>query len=223
MWMRLDEFLWLVTSYRVINIRGHFGSGKTLLAVALAYELWKRHYSERIFTNFPMQGRCEDYDTADRTNFCMIIDEPQEILDSRDYARNETRSWLKSLRKRKIILLLPGVLAIDVRFRSVMAQRILQLGNLLWVYRWQVDDGAGVHTNWFGMWRPSRYFGAYSTRYEPADEDFANLRKLMGEDDNNEKAGVAVVERVAPTFVVDPANESPRFKKQVEVPRIQFR
>jgi hypothetical protein len=182
MWWNIEEFFWTLANYRVLNIRGRYGSGKTLLSVALAYELWKRHLVDTIYSNFPMAGRSEEYNKKE--NYVMIVDEPQEIFDSRDYMRNETKPWLRGLRKRKITVLLPGFSDIDVRFRKLVCQRMLLIGNFAWFYRWQIDDGIGITYGTFALLMPPKYFGAYDTKFLPGDEDYDNLRQLISAGEN---------------------------------------
>lgn len=181
MLINASEIIWLATTYRVLNMTGHYGSGKTLLAVALAYQLWKEDYVGKIYANFPMAGRELEYIEGDE-NFVMIIDETHIVLDGRSFSKNATEKWLKDLRKRNSILFAPSIVGVDVRFRSVMVQRSMMVGNLVWIYRWQIDDGIGVHGGWFALVNPSYYFGAYETKYSPVDEDFEKLERVMSGD-----------------------------------------
>jgi len=172
------EFIWYVTNYKTLNIRGRYGSGKTLLSVALAYELWKQNYIKHILASFPMNGMKNQLDGIDG-DFVMLLDEAGLILDSREFGRNASKEWLKDLRKRKIILVLPSVIDVDKRFRQVVVQRIFMFGNIFWIYRYQVGDGLGVEDGWFGLWKPSWYFGTYDTDYIVEDEDFEKLLDVM--------------------------------------------
>lgn len=180
----MREFLYLAQSYRVVNMFGHYGSGKTLLAVHLAMEFWKRGIVEKIYTNFPCVGAEIEYVENDK-NFVMVLDEAHVVIDSRAFSKQASQTWLKDLRKRKSILLVPAVLSVDKRFRSLAVARIMAVGNLAWVYRWQIDDGVGEHSGTFILWKPYQYFGAYDTEYIPTDEDFQNIMKVMAEGANS--------------------------------------
>jgi KaiC/GvpD/RAD55 family RecA-like ATPase len=219
MFVNASELFWLATTYRVLNIRGHYGSGKTLLAVAMAYELWRKDYVGKIYANFPMAGRELEYIEGD-LNFVMIIDETHVVLDARSFSKNASSKWLKDIRKRNSILIAPSMTDVDVRFRKVMVQRSLMIGNLAWLYRWQVDDGMGVHGNWFMIYKPSRYFGAYDTRYSPLDEDFERLERVMS--GNVEiKRDETVEGRYMPVQEVGYPVEEPKFDYQVKEPSIR--
>jgi hypothetical protein len=212
MFLNASELFWIATTYRAVNIAGRYGSGKTLLAVAMAFELWKRGYIDKIYSNFPMAGREIEYLPGDR-DFVMILDEAHVVLDSRAFSAKASQTWLKDLRKRNSVLLVPAVMGVDVRFRAVMVQRFLMLGNFAWLYRWQIDDGMGVHGSWFALVRPSKYFGAYDTHYSPVDEDFENIQTVMsGEVRSNDRYDptggyTTVQERSFPV-------EEPKFKWQ---------
>lgn len=180
MFINADEFFFLATNYRVVNIRGRYGSGKTLLSVALSYEFWRRNYIDHIFSNFPMMGQSFDWSVS--TKFIMILDEAHVILDSRQFSKNASSDWLKDLRKRLAILILPAVIDVDKRFRAVMVQRMFFLGNFIWLYAYKVDDGMSELSGWFGLIRPSAYFGKYSTKYVVQQDDFDNMRAVMAND-----------------------------------------
>jgi hypothetical protein len=222
-WFNLPDFLWMLTAYRVVYIRGRYGSGKTLLSVALSYELWKQQHVDRIYSNFPMAGRDENYEYSER--FAMILDEAHIVLDSRSFSRQASQTWLRDLRKRESVLIMPAVLSVDIRFRSLSVQRIFMFGNLLWVYRYEIDDGARLQNNTFSLLFPNYYFGAYSTKYSPKDEDFDNLKKVMAgmstnkntltnEDEKENYRGVQTVSYMG--------DDAPKFSKLVKNPKFNL-
>jgi hypothetical protein len=185
-YMRLiwaNEFIYHLMSYRVLNIRGGYGKGKTLLAVAVSYYLYQNGYVDKIYANFPLAGKVEKVDEANPEtykNFVMDLDEAHVILDARQFSKNASQTWLKDLRKRNAVLILPAVLSVDNRFRTISCQRMLQLGNWIWVYRWMLEDGIGdAITGTFGLQNPSMLFGAYDTEYIPSDEDFEMIRRII--------------------------------------------
>ena len=51
-----DEYFWMVRNYRVMYARGHYGSGKTLLTVATAVELWRRRMVDHIYSDLELKG-----------------------------------------------------------------------------------------------------------------------------------------------------------------------
>jgi len=219
MLINASELIWLATTYRVLNMTGHYGSGKTLLAVALAYELWKQDYVGKIYANFPMAGRELEYVEGD-TDFVMIIDETHIVLDGRSFSKNATEKWLKDLRKRNSVLFAPSIVGVDIRFRAVMIQRSMMIGNMLWIYRWQIDDGLGVHGSWFALLNPKKYFGAYETKYSPIDEDFENLERVMSGDPNIERDQTMAGAYMPVQEISYPVDE-PKFAYQVKEPSIR--
>ena len=188
-WFNLSEALWLITSYRLVNIRGRYGSGKTLLSVALAYELYRQKYVDYIFAPMPLIGSYMGTDKQDR--FAMVLDEAHVILDSREFHKNETKTWLRDLRRREGVLFTPAVIDVDKRTRPVIIQRMLQVGNLFWLYRMRIEDGmAGYECN-LGLFKPSDYFGAYPRKYSPTEEDFERLKVIMRGDREREERNEA--------------------------------
>ncbi len=177
-----DEFIYQFTQHRVAYIRGHFGSGKTLLAVALGVELWRLGLTDRIFTNFPMAGRCLDY-SQNRRGY-VILDEASRVLDSRKFLMNSSDDWLYAMRKRQMYLILPSKTEVDKRFRDLTIQRVQMIANKRWVYRWEISDGVGRLTGDFTLKNPSDIFGLYSTEWEPAPQEFENLKRLMKGSEN---------------------------------------
>lgn len=218
MFINAAEIFWLATTYRVVNIRGRYGSGKTLLTVAMAIELWRRDLVDKIYANFPMAGRELEYVVADKS-FVMIIDEAHIILDAREFSKNASKKWLRDLRKRNCVLFTPSMTDVDKRFRRVMVQRSFMLGNLMWVYRWQVDDGMGIHGGWFALVLPGKYFGAFDTQYSPIDEDFENLERVMSGDVEIER-DQTIEGKYMPVYEISYEGEEPRFENQVKEPRL---
>ena len=204
------EYLWLATNYRIVNIRGHVGSGKTLLAVATAYELWRKKYIERIFAPFPLKGQSLEFDNGE--DFVMILDEAHVVLDSREFGKNASKDWLRDIRKRRAVIISSAFIDVDKRFRLVMVQRILKVGNLLWWYRWQMSDGVGQSTGAFGLLNPNWYFNTYPTKYSPNDEDFNNMLKVVssgnprGNKDSSEQISVVSLH----------TDEDIQFEKQIK-------
>lgn len=179
-----DEYINHTMGYRVVNIWGRYGSGKTLLAVATAFELWKRGHVDYIHANHPMSGRSEGMESSD---FVMILDEAHKVLDARKFSSNASQTWLDSLRKRNAVLILPAVISVDVRFRVFLVQRLLKVGDIVWFYRWQIDDGVGVNSGIFRLVNPKWYYGSYPTLYEPFLEDYERLKNIMERTDEKTK------------------------------------
>lgn len=134
------EFLGLLKLFRVLGIRGGFGTGKTLLAVALAVEAWRLGWVDHVYSNMRLKGDWLEEIPGAIRGAAVIYDEAWQELDSRSFGAKASQRWLAYLRKRNVMLFLPSVIQVDVRFRTLLVQRFLGWGPL-WVYRWQLNDG----------------------------------------------------------------------------------
>lgn len=210
-----SEYFWNVTNYRVVNIRGHVGSGKTLLSVATGYELWEQGYIDHIYAPFPVKGQRNKYDKYKK--FVMLLDEAHVVLDSRKFGQNNVEEWLRDIRKRQAIIITSAFIDVDKRMRSVVVQRTLLIGSLFWMYRWQIDDGIGVSTGTFGLLFPNWYFGLYDTLYSPSYEDFENMRIITNGDNKRDDSKSKRKDATTVSFITD---EEIHFKKQIEVDKI---
>lgn len=122
---------------------GAQGSGKTLLSVALIFELTKILPERRIFSNIELYGI--EYDKFDfdelltnikyNNNFydnsIILFDEMHIFLNSLDYYKKQNRlvqGFFSQLRKRRIILLGTSqyILNLDVRIRR-QALRVFEI------------------------------------------------------------------------------------------------
>ena len=134
---------------QLINEEGFYlaigaqGSGKTLLAVALTFELSKIYPNKKIFSNaelYNIEYEKYDFDTLlknikDNNNYydnsIMIFDEIHIFLNSLDYYKKQNRlvqGFFSQLRKRKIILIGTAqyILNVDVRIRR-QAKRVFEM------------------------------------------------------------------------------------------------
>lgn len=124
-------------------IIGPQGSGKTLLGVALLFELKKLYPDKKIFSNTNLYNiEYEEYIFDDLfiniknnnnyyDNSIMLFDEIHIFLNSLDFYKKENRllqGFFSQLRKRKIILIGTSqyILNVDVRIRR-QAKRVFEI------------------------------------------------------------------------------------------------
>jgi len=182
MLIHADEFFSLLMQLRKAWIRGAYGSGKTLLAVALTEELFKRGLVDGCLSNidtvFP--ERLDYLKPSDGTLFrrVMLVDEAHEVFDNRTSMTNDKRNGAY-LRKFKAYMIAPSIYPIDKRERPIIVWRdadFFGLG-LLWIYHYILDldyklPASEKGFGWFALWRPSKYFDRYDTS-APPDLSFA--------------------------------------------------
>lgn len=192
-WWNLGDAIWYCTSRRVIDIDGDYGSGKTLLAVALSYELVKGGYVDHIFAPIPIRGQCFDLEV--RSRWVMVLDEAHAILDARQYKDNKTDEWLRDLRRRESIILTPAVEDVDKRFRKVQMRRWGMLGNIVWFYEiTSVRNDREKRLARFALFFPHYYFGAYSTVYSPTHDGFEGMLKVASNEFEKDERNVRELE-----------------------------
>lgn len=134
---------------RLVNDDGFYltigaqGSGKTLLSVALIFELSKLYPERKIFSNIELYGiqyERFDFDTLLENiklnnnyydNSIILFDEMHIFLNSLDFYKQQNRlvqGFFSQLRKRKIIILGTSqyILNVDVRIRR-QAIRVFEI------------------------------------------------------------------------------------------------
>lgn len=178
MFINADEFFYNLLAYRVLWIRGRLGGGKTLLAVAIADELLKRHGFTGVIANFPhvlkphnWRERMDDGSVRGVRGAVVVWDEAGVFIDRRTFARND-RGVGAFLRKLNNVLLLPSVIPVDIRLSYFSVQREVRVSAFgeRWRYRWMLAlPGAQVESGTFWL-EPNRYFGTYDTQYVPSSD-----------------------------------------------------
>jgi hypothetical protein len=164
----------LVRAYRVVYVAGRYGSGKTALAVRLAYELLESGFATRCVANFPVVF-ADDWEQLNiedpyASNTVVILDEGGLFLET----RGDTKELLAFLRKMNITLIIPSVHPPANRIRAVTIQRLINLQALglpAWLYSVYLASGHIKEESKFLWWRPSEIFGTYDTLSAPVDDD----------------------------------------------------
>lgn len=164
MFISADLFFQHLLFTKVLWIRGLLGSGKTLLAFAIADYLLRTGDYRAVVANIPHVLRIPTDGTVE--NCICLLDEAHEFIDSRTFQTN-SKDYGAYARKLDCLWLFPSVNPIDVRVRSLFCERVLKLGNLLWWYKGGLEISYTKLELSFGLFKPSKYFGLYDTRSIP--------------------------------------------------------
>jgi len=173
----LPSFIREFMTTRILFISGHKGTGKTLLCVALGYEMMRTRYVVNSAFNFPVASSFGGVPSANQTYGA--IDEAGVIFDARTAYKNkkasefitESTTWL---RKTGSFLVAPTYTPPDVRLRNgLRCWRVVALP-FAWGYRWEMGPEAieernkeNYKTGRFWLYRPSFFYGAYDTYFQP--------------------------------------------------------
>lgn len=189
-WILPDQPLLYLAGYRVAAILGRYGSGKTLLAVALTEQLLRRRWAAGVVSNLPLAipglRRVDEYasrPTTWPTEHVILADEAWSYLFI-DATPKELKSFLAYLRKNGNYLLLPTVLPLSRYVRSVEIEREFNfavLGLPFWAYRIRLPGGDRDGIFYLSY---RRYYGWYDTEYQPGDKWF--VYSAVGDEDQEE-------------------------------------
>jgi hypothetical protein len=172
------DFFGILKKVRVLNVRGVYGSGKTLSCALIAREFVSLGLVNHIWANFPM--RYAEMILPPLNDGVFILDEAAEVLDARKFASNDTTSYLQYMRKWHIYLLAPSVIALDSRLRALSVQRVLGFPRF-WAYRYFFEMGSNSDQGWFVILHPESAFSMYDTSSETGvvqDGGFADAMNL---------------------------------------------
>jgi hypothetical protein len=156
-----STFFSILEAFRTMNVRGRFGGGKTALSCMVAYELVRRGVVSNIWSNF--QFRYGAQMMPPLSDGVMDLDEAAEILDARTFSSNNTAGYMRYLRKFNLYILLPSVFAVDVRFRTLVVEPFIRLGNYFWWFRWFLEMGTAKDRGFFWVLNPKEMFSVYDT------------------------------------------------------------
>lgn len=169
-WFLIPYFL---STYRTLWLRGRPGSGKTSLAIYLARLLCHEKKALHIGCNIPLSGCGEQIHEFDdplelRTieNTVIILDEAYYELDVGSSSKS-VKTWLGTIRHRNQYLILPSVLELNRQTRVFSANRLfngMMIGLPVWIYRWDLLNGASKDRGFWPFFRPSQVFRHYNHR-----------------------------------------------------------
>lgn len=161
----MQTFFGNVQTFRILWIRSRYGSGKTLLATRLAYELHERGIVRYICANYPSPwfDKFEDVQIVDgRADVCLILDEGGAFMQS----KYKALKYIQFMRKLNVILILPSVLAPSSVVSFFRVKRVANLevfGLPAWVFTSRLADGEEILKETFVFWKPAEVYGAYDT------------------------------------------------------------
>jgi len=164
-----DTFYSLYRAYRVIWIRGRFGGGKTLLAVAISAKLLADKYVDYVVSNVPVEFGVEAKKTEKMTDWAIVLDESWIYLNT----RSSVYDYAAFVRKLNHYLLLPSVWPVHSRLQAFSVQRVFNayvIGLPVWVYRYDVRMRVYNEHGYFALINPHALFGVYPTEYIPSDD-----------------------------------------------------
>jgi len=155
--LNATPFLMSVGSNRVLWLAGEYGSGKTSLAVALAYLLVYHRRADVVVSSTPC-AFAVPLSLAPLSGFVAILDEAGVEWDNRSFGdrkQNMARKRvLAYLRKLNAYVILSSKVAPDVSFRALTVQQLWSfswLGLPLEVFSYGYEDGVVGVTGWFGL------------------------------------------------------------------------
>lgn len=159
----------LIKAYRFVWIRGRFGGGKTALSVELSRRLLRQTKANKLAANIPVAWGERDLSDVSPRDSVIIMDEGglfwKTSLDFEMVA--------SYLRKFNVFVLIPGVVPPNIKFRMLSIQRMLNLapicGLQIWVYKWELREGAQDSEGYFG-WAFPGIFDYYDTNFPPSDD-----------------------------------------------------
>jgi len=173
-----ENFFEMFVQIRDVFITGRKGSGKTLLAFAMADYALQNRFVSGVFANIPHR-----FPVAQSVaNAFVIVDESWQFIDNR--FSKSTYSFMGAWsRKTGSLWAFPSVYGVDLRVRNLQVERVADINLLpvrVWIYRWESVWGDKGH---FALIRPERYYGTYDTRAIPVDDGgaVASLMSLVPE------------------------------------------
>lgn len=177
-----DRFLQLSMDHRLINIIGRFGSGKTLLSVAICEALIEAKLVDGCLANIgvdlPALNWREWLPEGDgrpaRHRGCegavYLLDEAGTVLDNRTSILNP-QGLSRYVRKLRMVIVLPSVTPIDKRFTGMQVLPSVKLAGR-WKYDWMLADAAGrlQESGSFWLMNPGSYYGRFDSFGFPVDD-----------------------------------------------------
>lgn len=163
----------MLNQFRIAWCMGGYGSGKTLVAYQLAYELYmtgRYRYilgnSNSVWTDSPEDVVLRDGSFVDA--IC-ILDEGGLFL---KYS-TDADQFMLGLRKLNITILIPSVLPPSSRVKFLQVQRIFNgyaIGIPAWLYQYRLSLGTEKEKAYALVYKPQQFYGIYDTTDYPIDD-----------------------------------------------------
>jgi hypothetical protein len=203
--VKADEFILQLMNVGEVWLAGLKGSGKSLVAVAIAEELIARDVVSGCISNMPVSLPLPDWRKLLLRDVAIILDEAHHFIDNRRSMFND-KGYGAQTRKLNILWIFPSVYPIDVRMRSMRVQRVSRMsipgvrvliqllrhvpvlgwlirrtaidwfGSEIWVYQWDLDLLYTKGQGRFWLVKPEQYYLKFDTSYgSPTDAGILDL------------------------------------------------
>jgi len=167
----------LVLPFRIAQITGRYGGGKTALAVHWARRMAREGYVAYICANIPLSLPviAEYIDRPrDLRYTCYIVDEAWQYL-ALDASATAVKRELAYLRKYGNYMLLPSVVPLTKHISSFPEVSFVFsfsriIGLHWWVYFWRVGSGSRAINGYWWWLTPAAVWGIYDSSYIPTDK-----------------------------------------------------
>lgn len=161
-----SDFLENFLAFRLLHLGGRLGSGKTLLAIALAKWLYDSGRVAGIFSNIPVDSSYIPIrDTI--CNSAVVLDEGWSFADARN-SSSKFSGYGAYARKFDCYWISPSVFSVDKRMAQVRARRISDVWAIdSWLYSWlniENDKGYFLFTGY------KELYGRYDHKAIPVDD-----------------------------------------------------
>jgi len=165
MWLGL---LSRVRLYRTCFLTGVFGSGKTLGAVALAWQLLAEDSRLRVVSNIPVSFATDLLSLDTLTDVVIVLDEGRRYLDARRWEKRDFN--IDYLRHLNCYLIVSAAFDVDKRLRRLQVERIFPLSSLpVWFYRVKSDSDPSPRLG--ALLGPKAFFGLYPRRFAMTERE----------------------------------------------------
>lgn len=161
----MHTFFGNLQTYRILWIRSRYGSGKTALAMRLAYELQLRGIVRYICSNLasPWVDEWESVQLVDgRADVALVLDEGGTFMRS----KLKAEKYIQFMRKLNVILILPSFMPPSSAVSFFRVKRTMNLGVFglpVWCYKSRLTDGEDIFYDNFYWVNPSEIYGSYDT------------------------------------------------------------
>lgn len=180
------------TAFRVANLRGRYGGGKTSLAFIIAARLLAEKRVQRVISNIPCRFAVNEprnqavdlvYNDEQQQNnisdirgipvplqdAAIVLDESWMYIES----RQDVLDYAAFVRKFEHFLILPSVMPVHTRLSFFTVQRVFNgytVGLPIWFYKWGIRDKDVKENGYFGILRPTAVFNYYPTKFVAGDD-----------------------------------------------------
>lgn len=169
-------------AFRACWLRGRYGGGKTLLAVAMAARLLAEEKVNKVVSNIPLSFSVPPPEN-NLKDAAILLDESWIYINT----RQDSLDYAAFVRKFNTYLLFPSVFPIHNRLSFFFVQRVFNaysVGLPFWVYEYGIRDKVVKEKGLFALVNPTALFGHYPTLFVAGDDN--GISKALKETSKNE-------------------------------------